>query len=121
MNIIGNPDESVAVDYTVNAAVGFPLVTGSGNNKSPVNHVFPGWDVATGYAAAMGVLAAERYRNRTGKGQQIKLLFQMLPSQLLVTLDILGKSKLIKKNDQILETAYMEVTARILLQRTGEG
>ena len=73
MNIIGNPDGSVAVDYTVNAAVGFPFITGPGADKAPVNHVFPGWDVSTGYAAAMGILAAERHRRLTGEGQHIKL------------------------------------------------
>ena len=73
MNIIGNPDGSVAVDYTVNAAVGFPFVTGNAKTDKPINHVFPGWDISTGYAAAMGLLAAERYRRLTGKGQHIKL------------------------------------------------
>ena len=97
MNIIGNPDESVAVDYTVNAAVGFPLVTGSGNNKSPVNHVFPGWDVATGYAAAMGVLAAERYRNRTGKGQQIKLSLSDVAFSTVGNLGYIGEVQINKE------------------------
>ncbi len=73
MNIIGNPDGSVAVDYTVNSAVGFPFVTGEGAEEAPVNHVFPGWDVSTGYAAAMGILAAERHRYLTGEGQHVKL------------------------------------------------
>ncbi len=73
MNIVGNPDGSVAVDYTVNAAVGFPFVTGPGADKAPVNHVFPGWDVSTGYAAALGILAAERHRRLTGEGQYVKL------------------------------------------------
>ena len=73
MSIIGNPDGSVAVDYTVNAAVGFPFVTGPDADKAPVNHVFPGWDVSTGYAAAAGILAAERHRRLTGEGQHIKL------------------------------------------------
>lgn len=73
MNIIGNPDGSVAVDYTVNAAVGFPFITGPGADQAPVNHVFPGWDVSTGYAAALGILAAERHRRLTGEGQYVKL------------------------------------------------
>ncbi len=73
LNIIGNPDGSVAVDYTVNAAVGFPMVTGPATLDAPVNHVFPGWDVATGYAAATGLLAAERHRLRTGDGQYVSL------------------------------------------------
>jgi len=73
LNIIGNPDGSVAVDYTVNAAVGFPTVTGDGSAEHPVNHVFPGWDVSTGYAAATGLLGAERHRRLTGKGQYVSL------------------------------------------------
>lgn len=73
LNILGNPDGSVAVDYTVNAAVGFPYVTGPGAETHPVNHVFPGWDVSTGYAAATGLLGAERHRRRTGEGQYVSL------------------------------------------------
>jgi 2-methylfumaryl-CoA isomerase len=73
LNITGNPDGSVAVDYTVNAAVGFPFVTGPDAETNPVNHVFPGWDVSTGYAAATGLLGAERHRRRTGEGQYVSL------------------------------------------------
>ena len=73
LNILGNPDGSVAVDYTVNAAVGFPYVTGPDAETHPVNHVFPGWDVSTGYAAATGLLGAERHRRLTGEGQYVSL------------------------------------------------
>ena len=71
MNITGNRDGSVALDYTVNAAAGFPLVTGGGGQ--PVNHVMPVWDVLAGMTAANGILAAERQRQQTGKGQFIGL------------------------------------------------
>src|SRR5438105_2251972 len=37
LRLVGNRDGSAAVDYTVNAASGFPLVTGPGGG--PVNHV----------------------------------------------------------------------------------
>lgn len=67
MNITGNRDGSVALDYTVNAAAGFPLVTGP--DGQPVNHVMPMWDVLAGMTAANGILAAERWRRQTGKGQ----------------------------------------------------
>ena len=67
MNITGNRDGSVALDYTVNAATGFPLVTGP--DGQPVNHVMPMWDVLAGMTAANGILAAERWRRQTGKGQ----------------------------------------------------
>ena len=39
----------------------------------PVNHVLPAWDVACGLYAAVGLLAAERHRARTGAGSAITL------------------------------------------------
>src|SRR5437763_8609066 len=49
LRLLGNRDGSAAVDYTVNAASGFPLVTGnSGTGRNPVDHVLPAWDVAAG-------------------------------------------------------------------------
>jgi 2-methylfumaryl-CoA isomerase len=61
------------VDYTVNAATGFPLATGPEDLRDPVNHVLPAWDVACGLYAAVGLLAAERHRRRTGQGRAITL------------------------------------------------
>src|SRR3546814_19301973 len=72
-NITGNRDGSVALDYTVNAAAGFPLVTGPQSHAGPVNHVMPVWDVVAGFAAVTGILAAERQRRATGEGQFIQL------------------------------------------------
>ena len=69
LRLIGNRDGSAAVDYTVNAASGFPLVTGQGG--APVNHVLPAWDIAAGLYLATALLAAERHRLRTGQGQEV--------------------------------------------------
>src|SRR5437764_4652265 len=72
LRLTGNRDGSAAVDYTVNAASGFPLVTGnSGSGGSPVNHVLPAWDIAAGLYLATALLAAERHRARTGAGQEV--------------------------------------------------
>lgn len=71
--ITGNPDGSTAVDYTVNAAVGYPAVTGPADSDQPVNHVLPAWDVICGQQAALGILAAERHRRATGNGQLVTL------------------------------------------------
>src|SRR5216684_1279925 len=69
LRLTGNRDGSAAVDYTVNAASGFPLVTGPGG--VPVNHVLPAWDIAAGLYLATALLAAERHRSRTGAGQEV--------------------------------------------------
>lgn len=69
----GNPDGTSAVDYTVNAAAGWPFVTGPEGHVGPVNHVLPAWDIATGFLAAASLLAADRHRLRTGQGQLVRL------------------------------------------------
>ncbi|MGH3688433.1 MAG: CoA transferase [Pseudonocardiaceae bacterium] len=73
VNIVGNPDGSSAVDYTVNPAVGFPWTTGPDTLFMPVNHLLPAWDAITGTLAATGLLAAERQRRIDGTGQFVRL------------------------------------------------
>jgi 2-methylfumaryl-CoA isomerase len=76
LRITGRHDGRTAVDYTVNAGIGFPLTTGPEATCEPVNHVLPAWDVACGLYAATGILAAERHRSRTGAGRAITLALQ---------------------------------------------
>ncbi|MBK3735116.1 mesaconyl-CoA C1-C4 CoA transferase [Azospirillum brasilense] len=85
LRLTGNPDGSAAVDYTVNCASGFPMATGRGGE--PVNHVLPAWDVAAGLYLATGLLAAERHRRRTGRGQEVTVA---LADVMLATVGNLG-------------------------------
>ncbi len=71
--ITGSRDGGTAVDYTVNAALGFPFVTGPEGTDGPVNHVLPAWDAMTGFLASTAILAAERHRRATGEGQLVEL------------------------------------------------
>ncbi len=71
LRLTGTHDGGNAIDYTVNAAVGFPVATGE--DERPVNHVLPAWDIAAGLYLATGLLAAERRRARTGAGGEITL------------------------------------------------
>jgi len=73
LSITGNRDGSTAVDYTVNAAIGFPFVTGPTNHEQPVNNVLAAWDLICGQTAALGMLAADRHRTRTGEGSKMSL------------------------------------------------
>ena len=73
LQIEGHHDGSPAVDYTVNAELGFPLVTGPEGAAGPINHVLPAWDVACGLYAAIGLLSADRLRQATGQGQQLRV------------------------------------------------
>lgn len=74
VRVLGWRDGGPAVDYTVNAALGIPYMTGSAENGgNPVNHVLPAWDLLTGAYAAFATLAAERHRLRTGQGQEVSV------------------------------------------------
>ncbi len=69
LHVLGNHDGSTAVDYTVNPAMGYPFATGPVDDPRPVNHVLPAWDLVCGQSVAVGILAADRHRARSGEGQ----------------------------------------------------
>lgn len=72
--VMGRIDGSNAVDYTINCAVGLPMMTGPADRPDePVNHVLPAWDLLTGATAAMAMLAALRTRALSGRGQEIRV------------------------------------------------
>ncbi|TCN45159.1 2-methylfumaryl-CoA isomerase [Rhodococcus sp. SMB37] len=73
VQVLGRADGTGAVDYTVNAATGFPQVTGPENLDTPVNHVLPAWDVSCGLYAALSVASAVYRREITGAGTKIVL------------------------------------------------
>ncbi len=89
MNLTGDRHGKSALDYTVNCKVGFPSITGVGKAGEipPLNNPMPAWDVITGQQIALGLLAAERHRSRTGQGQLVKIA---LADVALATLGNLG-------------------------------
>jgi 2-methylfumaryl-CoA isomerase len=76
LQLLGRHDGSTGVDYTVNAAAGFPLVTGPVDHAGPVNHVLPAWDVCCGLYAALAIVAAVRRRDQSGFGAQISIALE---------------------------------------------
>jgi 2-methylfumaryl-CoA isomerase len=73
VEVSGRADGGTGVDYTVNAGVGFPMVTGPPELAAPVNHVLPAWDVTCGIYTALAVVTALRHRDATGQGQQLRI------------------------------------------------
>jgi len=91
MSITGDRHGGPQVDYTVNPAVGFPDATGPEGSSEPVGHVLPAWDCMTGQQAALGILAAERHRRRTGEGQLVELALKDMALSMLGNLGIIGE------------------------------
>lgn len=73
VEVSGRADGGTGVDYTVNAGLGFPMVTGPAQLSTPVNHVLPAWDVSCGLYVALAVSAALRHRDSTGEGAGISI------------------------------------------------
>lgn len=76
LTLMGDRHGGSAVDYTVNARLGLPYMTGPLDAQGAVNHVLPAWDLITGQMVAVGLLAAERHRRRIGTGQHVKLALE---------------------------------------------
>ena len=98
LNIVGNPDETTAVDYTVNAASGIATATGPVGSLFPVNNALPAWDIATGLNAVIGVLAAERHRRVTGEGQLVKLSLADVAFTMVANLGFLAQAEVTHEN-----------------------
>jgi 2-methylfumaryl-CoA isomerase len=83
LRVMGWADGTPAVDYTINAAVGLPWMTGHPDDPRPVNHVLPAWDLLAGSQAAFALLAAERDRRESGKGRELRLALSDLAAATL--------------------------------------
>ncbi|WP_299196150.1 CoA transferase [uncultured Erythrobacter sp.] len=77
VRIMGWHDGRQAMDFTVNAAAGYPLMTGPEEwdmeTAPPVNQVLPAWDFITGAYCAFAMLAALRQRDATGEGSEVRV------------------------------------------------
>lgn len=77
VRIMGWHDGRQAMDFTVNAAAGYPLMTGPEEwemeSAPPINQVMPAWDFITGAYCAFALLAALRHRDATGEGSEVRV------------------------------------------------
>ena len=77
VRIMGWHDGRQAMDFTVNAASGYPLMCGPEDwdaaNAPPVNQVLPAWDFITGAYCAFALMAGIRHRDQTGEGSELRV------------------------------------------------
>ncbi|HEX2817980.1 MAG TPA: CoA transferase [Phenylobacterium sp.] len=72
VRVMGWADGSQGMDYTINAALGLPQMTGPADDPRPVNHVLAAWDLLTGAYCAFGMVSALLARMRDGQGREIR-------------------------------------------------
>jgi 2-methylfumaryl-CoA isomerase len=73
VRVMGWADGSQGMDYTINSAIGLPLMTGRLDDPRPVNHVLAAWDLLTGAYSAFSLLAALVARMRGEGGREIRV------------------------------------------------
>ncbi|THD58545.1 CoA transferase [Phenylobacterium sp.] len=73
VRVMGWADGSQGMDYTINAALGLPQMTGPQDDPRPVNHVLAAWDLLTGAYCAFGLVAALLARTRDGQGRELRV------------------------------------------------
>lgn len=77
VRIMGWHDGRQAMDFTVNAASGYPLMTGPDDwdlkTAPPINQVLPAWDFITGAYCAFALMAALRHRDTGGSGSEVRV------------------------------------------------
>ena len=73
LRVMGWSDGSPAVDYTINAAVGIPLMTGPADDPRPINHVLPAWDLLAGAYGAFALVSALLRRRDTDEGAELRV------------------------------------------------
>jgi len=107
LNVLGNHDGTTALDYTVNAAMGYPAVTGPEGFDGVINHVLPAWDIVCGQTAAMGLLAAGRHRERTGEGQFIQLALSDVALSAVAALGHIAEAQMLEsERERIVNDLY---------------
>ena len=72
VRVMGWADGAQGMDYTINAALGLPQMTGPTDDARPVNHVLAAWDLLTGAYCAFGLVSALLARMRGGGGREIR-------------------------------------------------
>jgi 2-methylfumaryl-CoA isomerase len=73
VRVMGWADGSQGMDYTINSALGLPLMTGQPDDPRPVNHVLAAWDLITGAYAAFALVSALQARQRDGRGREVRV------------------------------------------------
>lgn len=72
VRVMGWADGAQGMDYTINSALGLPLMTGPLGDDRPVNHVLAAWDLLTGAYCAFAMVSALLARERGKGGREIR-------------------------------------------------
>ena len=94
VTLMGDRHGRPQVDYTVNPSLGIPAMTGPEGSDDPVCSALPAWDLIAGQLVVSSLLAAERHRLRTGRGQDVELSLKDVAAATIGHLGMIGDAVL---------------------------
>jgi Predicted acyl-CoA transferases/carnitine dehydratase len=94
VRVMGWADGSQGMDYTINAALGLPQMTGPVDDPRPVNHVLAAWDLLTGAYCAFTLVSALLARHRTGQGREIRAPLSDIAAATMANLGFTAETQL---------------------------
>lgn len=118
LRIMGWADGAPALDYTINNAVGYPMLTGTG--PEPVNHVLPAWDLLSGAYGAFALLAAIQRRSVNGEGCEIRLPLSDVAIGTIANLGGIAETMYSGQNRPRLGNTVFGLFGRDFITRDGE-
>ena len=92
VRVMGWADGSQGMDYTINSALGLPLMTGPTDDPRPVNHVLAAWDLLTGAYSAFALMAALVARQRGEGGREIRVPLSDVGAATMANLGFVGET-----------------------------
>lgn len=94
VRVMGWADGSQGMDYTINAALGLPQMTGPADDPRPVNHVLAAWDLLTGAYCAFSMVSALLARQRDGRGREIRAPLSDIAAGTMANLGFMAETML---------------------------
>ncbi len=124
LRVMGWHDGRQAMDFTVNAASGYPMMTGpeewDRDTAPPVNQIMPAWDFLTGAYGAFALLAALRHRDMTGEGSEVRIPLGNVAIGTLANSGTMAEMLYRGGNRERLGNAIWGAFGRDLLSRDGQ-
>ncbi len=94
VRVMGWADGSQGMDYTINSALGLPLMTGPVGDERPVNHVLAAWDLLTGAYCAFTLVSALLARMKGQGGREIRAPLSDIGAATMANLGFLAETQL---------------------------
>ncbi|HEY8003731.1 MAG TPA: CoA transferase [Phenylobacterium sp.] len=94
VRVMGWADGSQGMDYTINSALGLPMMTGPADDPRPVNHVLAAWDLLTGAYCAFAMAAGLLGRMRGEGGREIRVPLSDVGAATMANLGFMAETQL---------------------------